>query len=135
MKSQTAIEFMIIIGVLLVIIVPLSTYIWRQNEVSTRSRQAEIAADTIASTAENIYAQGPGATTTISIYFPFGYNYSRSNLTKNQVRIGYYTGTAYGSAVRYTRANITGSLPKDSGYKWLKFELINGFVNVTTIGD
>lgn len=73
-KAQAAMEYMMIIGMVLIILTPMVISIFQQIGVVSRSRQAEIAALQISSTANNLYAQGPGAKSTINIFLPDGYS-------------------------------------------------------------
>lgn len=132
MKAQSAVEYLILIGMVLLIITPLAAYIWQQNEIGTRLRQGQIAVNSIAATADNIYAQGSGAKTTVGIVFPSGYRYSESNLANKTIQIRVVTPAGYNDLVATTKANVTGSLPTTSGYKLLKFELTGGYVNITS---
>jgi hypothetical protein len=134
MKAQSALEYIVIVGISLGLITLFGAYAWQENEINTRARQAEIAVAQIASTADNLYAQGPGARSTINVYFPVGYQGDQSSVTKqNKTIIVVYTmPTGFGNAIAATKANVTGYLPNSSGYKQLKMEVIGGNVNITS---
>lgn len=131
MKGQTGLEYMIIIAIILAIIIPMASYIWQQNEVVTRTRQAEITANSIASAADSLWAQGPGSKTTLNIFLPDGYSQTESKLSGRLILLKIYTPAGYNDAIAITKANITGSLPSDSGYKQLKLEVAEGRVKVS----
>jgi uncharacterized protein (UPF0333 family) len=129
-KAQAALEYMMIIGFVLVILTPMVISIFQQIEVVSRSRQAEIAALRISSTANNLYAQGPGAKSTISVFLPDGYS-SMSYVSGNVILIKVYIPGGFNDVVKISTANLTGSLPADSGYKLLALEMLqNGTVLV-----
>lgn len=132
MRAQVAIEYLFIVGIVLVAISILTAIIWQQSEVATRTNQAQIAADSIAHAADSIYAQGPGAKTQINVYFPNGYEPSASSIGDRKIVINVFTPAGSTDALSITKANITGSLPTDNGYKVLTLEIIGGQVSVTS---
>lgn len=133
MKAQAAFEYMVLIGVLLAVLFPLSIYIWQQSALSNRTRQAEIAADTIGAAADSVYAQGPGAKTTVNVYIPEGYVPLESNVSNRTVKITVITPGGHGNFLKTIKANITGFLPNASGYQLIKLEVIDGYVNVSSV--
>ena len=131
MRGQVALEFMIIVGVALSIITLFAAYSWTRNEIATRSNQADIAANAIASAADQLYAQGPGAKTKISIFLPIGYNSTKSSISNKVVRIAFSSPAGPGEAIASSKANLIGTLPSDTGYKILTLELIGGSVQIS----
>lgn len=131
MKAQVAFEYIVMVGVIIGAVALISMYVYQQNEIATRSKQAEIAVNTIASAADNLYAQGPGAKTQINVYFPDGYDSTQSSLSGKTIFLRIYTPAGYNDIVATTKGNISGELPEGTGYKLLTLELINGYVNVT----
>ena len=132
MKGQTAVEYMMLVGFVIAALFLISTYVYRQNETETRSIQAQIAADSITKAADNIYAQGPGAKTSINIYFPVGYTPQQSKLNGKGILLKIFTPVGYTDIIAFSKANLTGSLPTSSGYKSLTLELVDGNVNITS---
>ncbi len=129
-KAQAALEYMMVIGLVLIILTPMVISVFQQIAVASRSRQAEIAAMQISSAANNLYAQGPGAKSTIDIFLPDGYS-SQSYVSGNIVLIKVYVPGGFNDALKISNANLTGSLPADSGYKQLTLEMLqNGTVMV-----
>ncbi|MBU3957551.1 MAG: hypothetical protein KKB25_00570 [Nanoarchaeota archaeon] len=129
-KAQAALEYMMIIGMVLVILMPMVISIFQQIETVSRSRHAEIAALRISSTASNIYAQGPGAKSTINIFLPDGYS-NMSYVSGNVILIKVYIPGGFNDVVKISTANLTGTLPADSGYKQITLEMLqNGTVMV-----
>lgn len=131
MKAQVAFEYIVMVGVIIGAVALISMYVYQQNEIATRSKQAEIAVNTIASAADNLYAQGSGAKTQINVYFPDGYDSTQSSLSGKTIFLRIYTPAGYNDIVATTKGNISGELPEGTGYKLLTLELINGYVNVT----
>lgn len=131
MKAQVAIEYLAIIGLVLVAISLSAAYIWQQNEITTKVQQAVIAVNTISAAADNLYAQGPGAKTTIDVFFPSGYDSSLSYVSDNYIILKIYTAAGYTDVLAITKANVTGSLPEEDGLKVLTLETINGYVQIS----
>jgi len=131
MKAQIAIEYLAIIALVLAAISLAAAYIWQQNEISTRVQQATVAVNTIAAAADNLYAQGPGAKTTINVFFPPGYVSSLSSVSDNTIVLKVYTPAGYTDVPIATKANVSGSLPEGYGLRVLTLETINGYVNIS----
>jgi uncharacterized protein (UPF0333 family) len=132
MKAQSAVEYMMIIIIVLAMIIPLTAYVWQQNEIGSRVRQGRLAVDTIAAAADNIYAQGPGAKTEIGVVFPTGYDDTQSALANNTIHIRVMTPIGANDIIATTKANVTGTLPTTTGYKNIKLELVGDYVNITS---
>ncbi len=134
MKGQSAVEYMMILGMVLLMLIPLAAYTWNQSDQATKSRQAEIAVGTIAAAADSLWAQGPGAKTTINVLFPNGYDSTKSLLANRTIVLRFSSSAGDQDAVAITKANITGSLPSSSGYRQLILEAVGSAVNVTVVG-
>ena len=129
--GQGAFEYMMIVGLVMLIIIPIGAYVWQQNEISLRTQQAQIAANTIANTADNLWAQGPGARSTITVLLPNGYIPGNSFVSNTLVVISVNTPAGTTDAAATTRANMTGSLPVEYGYKNLLLEVSGSNVVVS----
>jgi len=133
MKAQVALEYLILVGTIIGFISIVSAYVWQQNEVSTRLQQATIAINSITTAANTVYAQGPGAKTTVSVMLPVGYKPSLSYISENKtIVLKIYTPAGYSDIVGITKANVSGSLPTSEGLKILTFETIEGYVNISS---
>jgi len=132
MKAQIAIEYLTIIGLVLAAISLMAAYIWQQNEISSRLQQGSVAINAIVTTAENLYAQGPGAKTQITVIFPPGYTSSLSSISDNRIVLKIYTPIGFTDIVGETKANVSGSLPTEEGLKVLTLETVNGYVNISS---
>lgn len=132
MKAQSSVEYMAVIGISLLIIIPLAGFVWTQNETATRVRQAEVSANTIAKTAESLYAQGNGAKATVDAIFPAGYDANKSYVRERTVLLRVVTPGGAGDVIARSDANLTGTLPAGPGYRVLTLQLVNGTVNVVS---
>lgn len=130
-KAQAAVEYMMIIGIVLVILTPIVSYSYQYNETSVRTGQAMLAVSKLTSAADSLYAQGPGAKTTMDIFLPPGY-LEQSFVSENTMDIKISTPSGINDIVKITKANLTGSLPKEPGYKRIILvTLESGQVNIT----
>lgn len=131
MKAQAAMEYMMIIGIALVILAPIISYAYQQNEVAIRTSQGNLAASQISAAADSLYAQGPGAKTSLDIFLPSGYR-AQSYASGNVLDIKVLTPAGLNDIIEITKANLTGTLPADSGYRRiLLVTLDSGQVNIT----
>lgn len=132
MKAQIAIEYLTIIGMVIAAISLMAAYIWQQNEISSRLQQGNVAVNAIVIAADNLYAQGPGAKTQITVIFPPGYMSSLSSISDNRIVLKIYTPIGFTDIVGETKANVSGSLPTEEGFKVLTLETIDGYVNISS---
>ncbi len=134
MKSQVSFEYLIMVALILAAIAIVYLYVQQQQQIGVGSTQAQVAANTIKVAADNLYAQGPGAKSQITVIFPDNYLPSESSLSSNRIllRISMpQQGTT--DIVAFTRGNITGTLPDAGGNRVLSLELLStGVVNVTS---
>lgn len=132
MRGQASIEYFVMIGMIIAAISVLAAMAWQENEISTRFSQAQVAAKMIASTAETIYAQGPGSKSSISVIIPSGYSPSSSSVQDNRITLAIQTSGGTVDVIALTKANVSGSPPSGPGLKNIDFEIIEGYVNITS---
>src|SRR3990172_3259825 len=122
MKAQVALEYAIVLGLIIAAVGIFYAYVYEQQQIETGSRQAEIAANTIKTAADNLYSQGPGAKTQVNVFFPNNYIPEKSNLSGKRILIKISILKGETDIVAFTRGNISGSLPNLSGTKVLTLE-------------
>ena len=132
MRGQSSLEFFIMIGIVLIAVSTFASIAWQENETSTRAQQAQIAINSIASTADNLYSQGPGAKTTLNVIVPPGYSQSGSSIGNDQIIFSINTPGGYMDVIAITKANISGSPPTSPGLKTIVLETIEGYVNISS---
>ena len=133
MHGQVSVEYMAIIGIVLAILLPLTMYVWQNNAGTTSVRQGDMAASLIATPADSLWAQGPGARNRISVFFPQGYNATASSLSNGLVKLIISVPGGKTSVLGTTKANLTGTLPATPGYSWLDMEMKGSTVTVTPV--
>ena len=123
MKGQTSFEYVILVGAILVLVVPLFYYVSYESSTNLRINQANDAVKSIARTADTIYAFGPGAKNYVWVTIPSGIN--NVTILDNEIIM---TLTQYGGKtdlVAYTRANITGNIPSSQGTYKIPIEMLD----------
>jgi uncharacterized protein (UPF0333 family) len=109
-RGQVGIEYMAILVLFLIILIPVMYIGIMDIQVEGQTSQARVAVDSIADTADRVYAQGPGTTTTVEIYLPRGINYAGFN--KQEVNINLYLPTGATTDIyALARGNLTGTMP------------------------
>ena len=132
-KGQAAIEYMMIISISMVILVPLmfivNSYIsGSRDEMKIRSMEDSI--DSLGESAEMIYFQGYPAKMTMKFYVPE--RAKNATLDGNLIWIKLGTDSGYTDIVTTTQANMTGVLPTEPGSYMLEIMATeDGLVNVS----
>lgn len=128
-KAQAALEYMLLLGVLLAFLVPILVYSAQASSLSVRSLQGREAVQSIAEAADRVYAMGGGKVYTF-VTIPSGVvNQSVSGRT---LRLVLETGGSASEAVGTTLGNISGSLPTNYGKHKITLEMLqNGTINIS----
>ena len=130
MKAQIGLEYMAVLTILIVFIVPLFYIANERINVARTTSEARIAANTIVSSANAVYAQSPGSKLTAQVYIPQGYVANTSYIANKTVslRFSLANGNPF-EAFGLTKGNITGRLPPYAGRHVMTFMLNqNGYV-------
>lgn len=112
-RGQVGIEYMAILVLFLIILIPVMYIGMMDIQIEGQTSQARIAVDSIADTADRVYAQGPGSTSTVEVYLPAGMNPARSYINNSEVNINLYLASGGNTDVyAIARGNFTpGNLP------------------------
>ena len=107
-------EYATIIILLLVVLIPIIYLGFRDIQTASQVSRTKIAVDAIADAANRIYAQGPGARTTIEIFLPDGIN--SANITGAEVNYNVILpGGGATDVFALAKGNLTGNLPISVG--------------------
>ena len=122
-----------IISIVMVIMIPLfylvNNYTY-YGEEELKVRALEDSLESLAEASDMVYFQGYPAKMTIKLYVPG--SVLMSNVNENIIRIRLRTSSGVTDVVSITQANLTGSLPTQSGtYKISIFAQEDGLVNVS----
>lgn len=131
--GQVGIEYMAILVLFLVVLIPVMYIGMVDIQIQGQTSQARVAVDSIADTADRVYAEGPGSITTVEVYLPPGMNPARSYLNNREVNINLYLATGSNTDVyALARGNLTpGPLPTLPGRHVLVVTMNSTTNNVT----
>ncbi len=130
MRGQIATEYLIILGVVLLALIPIFYYALSESNRTTRINQASDAVTTIARKAEAVYALGPGSRDYVWISVPSGID--ESLVDDGTIRLSF---SDLGDAVAFTNVNVTGTLPTSSGTYRIVIEMLDDVVVIGEVND
>ena len=131
-NSQMSVEYMIIIGFVTVITIPLLIIYYtftQDSKDDISSAQIDQIAKTISDSAESVYYFGEPSQTNLKINMPD--NVVLSNLSNNEIVFRIKTRTGEADIVQSTLFNITGSLPVKKGAYTVTIKAKSNYVNVS----
>ena len=131
-NSQMSVEYMIIIGFVTVITIPLLIIYYtftQDSKDDISSAQIDQIAKTISDSAESVYYFGEPSQTNLKINMPD--NVVLSNLSNNEIVFRIKTRTGEADIVQCTLVNITGSLPVKKGTYTVTIKAKSNYVNVS----
>ena len=134
MNGQVAFEYIIIVGLVILFLIPLWSYIadlegQASSELSIS--YAQNAVDKIASHADLVYSQGPPAKITSRVYIPTGVTQAR--ILNSTIVLTVRVGASVSDVMAVSIANMTGSVPSAEGNYQLIVEAVGNLVNVTVV--
>src|SRR5271157_706436 len=109
-RGQVGIEYMAIIVLFLIILIPVMYIGMMDIQIEGQTSQARVAVDSVADTANRVYAQGPGTTTTVEVYLPAGINYAKFTNQEVDINLNLPTGSTT-DVYALSEGNITGIMP------------------------
>ena len=131
-EGQISVEYMMLIGFVTVITIPLiiiyHTFTQESNEEISSSQINQIA-KSVVDAAESVYYLGEPSQTTIKINMPG--NIILANLSGNEVVFKVKTKTGNSDIVQSSSVNITGSLPTNIGSYTITVKAKPNYVEVS----
>ena len=125
MKVQVAFEYMLIVIIALVFMIPIWIYITTIKTETTSELSltyAKNAVEKIASTADLIYSQGPPAKVQVSVFIPEGIeDYYIVNNTVNYMVL---YSNSFTDVFATSRARLNGTLPTVAGNYWIEIKAV-----------
>src|SRR3989344_3217297 len=129
-RGQAGIEYIMLVSVLLLFLIPIVHYSLTESTTRVKMYQLETSVERIAKAADAVYALGPGAQEVAVVTLPEGIE--RTIVGNYSV---YFVASLFGasSEIGYvTRANVTGSLPMLPGtYRIVMKHMPSGEVNIS----
>ncbi len=129
MKSQAAIEYLVMVGVGLLAVTVLFFYARTYSLDSLAINQARETVDAIAQAVDHVYSLGPGSTTRIQVKIPT--NVINRSISNNEILFRVSTRSGVSDVWALTRANVTGTLPSGSGTFYITVTMGNQSVNLS----
>ena len=121
-KSQIAVEYMLILGIALLVMIPTFYYAIKETNVNIQLNQANDAVNTLGKAADTVYSIGPGTKKNVWINMPNGVrSYS---LTNKEVSIKLFVFKGESDVFAKTKANLTGTLPISKGTHRISVEML-----------
>jgi len=109
-KGQISIEYAAVLVLFLIVLVPVLYIGMMDIQIAGQVSQARVAVDAIADSADRVYAQGPGATTTVEIYLPAGVNTAGFSGREVNIKLNLPTGGTT-DVYALARGNLSGVMP------------------------
>ena len=132
MKAQVAMEYLIIIGITLIVLVPLaiivSDYINYSKERVAVQQLYDVTRQ-IADTAKTVYFFGYPSKILLKLYFPEGIQ-SAKVLNHGIAFILRITDVNH-SLFQYSKINLTGNLTTSAGLHYVEVKALNNAVNIS----
>lgn len=127
-RGQLSVEYMAVIGALIVIAIPLFYYTTVKTNQEIKLSQADTTINSLANTADAIYALGPGSKKHVWITIPKGVTSSSLNNREILLQLSIFGSTSELHAS--TKADLTGEIPTDPGTYKINVEMLeDGRVN------
>jgi len=129
-RGQAAIEYVILVGTLLVFLIPVVYYSLNESSYSIKMNQIDDAVKRLSKVADVVYALGPGARDVVIITIPYGVESAGIGNHSINLKVSALGGISdYGYN---TIAEVNGSLPITPGtYRILLSHLPEGYVNLS----
>ena len=129
-KAQSSLEYVLIIGALLVVTIPLFYYVIHQSTTTLRPKQADDTVHALAAKTESVFFLSEGTKDHLWISIPGGISSTR--IANKSITLFLSSG---GEITAFTRANITGSIPSARGTYRISVEKIDNYVYVGLVND
>ena len=134
MKAQASTEYLMMIGVVLLIIIPLLFYGLKESREGIQLNQAEDTVATIANAVDTVYSIGPGAKKLVWVNIPGGVEGASLENKDVLFKVRVYGNTA--DIFSSTKALLAGSLPIDAGPHRISIEMLDsGYVQIGIADD
>ena len=131
MKAQSAMEYLSIVGIILVFIIPIWAYmvtLEQQTSVELSLSYAKNTAKRIVEASDLVYSQGPPAKLTFEIYVPMGVQ--DIIIQNNTILFNVSLGPTFTDVFDTSTATMNGTLSKNEGYYTIEVISINDRVDI-----
>lgn len=133
-KGQSSMEYVLIVGIILVILVPLFVYSINKVNSEIKINQADDAVTTVANSANIVYSLGSGTRKFVQITIPGGVVSSLVNGTLVQLQLHIYGSTS--DFYSTTIVPVSGALPIEKGTYIISIEALDdGTIRIGSYND
>jgi len=129
MKSQVALEYLIVASVAIAIIMPIFYYSFTYSSGSLSFSQTQDAVNALAKAADYVYSLGVGSKTRVSIIIPN--NIVSSSVTDKRILLKIKTSAGESDIVAFIRASVSGSVPTAYGYYYMTVNMTDQGVQIS----
>ena len=131
-KGQVAIEYVMIFGFAIVIVLPFIYYFFAYSQGPAREShisQMQLVARRIVDNAETAYALGEGTYTTFRVYIPN--SISNGQIIENEVVFQVFGRKGTTDVGFLSDVNLSGEIPNSTGIYFIHVEAFEDYVNIT----
>jgi hypothetical protein len=132
-KAQAVMEYMILVGFLVIITIPLILVYnaqYKGTSMQIVTNQADQIGQKIADTAESIYYLGQPSKTTIKVYMP--QQIQSITIQSNEIIFMVDTGKGIGEVVKMSSVPINGTLKSTAGMHYITVQSAGSYVNISS---
>lgn len=122
-KAQVGVEVMLFVGIALLALTILLTYSYRQSSSTITIEQAADAVNTLAKTADSVYALGPGTEQYVYITTPG--NIAGTSVSGRSVLMQIHVFGKVSDIHAVSKANLTGDIPDSRGTYRIKVKTLD----------
>ena len=116
MKSQVGLEYIFLISILLMILIPIAYYARSSTQEVTQANEAKVALEKIKTASDVVYAMGFPAKKTITIYVPSGVDESNTYVEDSTLNYRLLTEGGQRDVFVTLDTCVKGTLPLREGY-------------------
>lgn len=128
-RGQAALEYLIIFAVIFLAVVALAFIATQNTELARTTSEISAALQTISSTADSVYALGPGSSTTLNTFLPTPYDRTQASFYGKELILPVYIQGILQESLKNGKAEIKGNPPKNTGLTVVKFRMTSdGYV-------
>jgi uncharacterized protein (UPF0333 family) len=130
-RGQIGIEYLMILGAILLITIPLFFYAIYETNYKVRLNQADDTVNTLANAADTVYSMGPGSKKYVWVSIPSGVESSLVNESDIQLTLSIFGGSS--DITAFSKAVLVGSVPTGQGTYRIAVEALEA--GIVRIGE
>lgn len=130
-KSQASLEYVILVGILLVMLIPLIYFSFEKTSENVKLTLAEDVVKSLAKAADDVYALSPGTKKQVIVTVPSGVKGSLINSSEISLTLSIFGQTT--DIMSVTKATVIGYIPVEKGTYRIPVELLDS--GVVQIGE